>query len=151
MPSDKKFDYRIRIQVREESPDGVLLDCLKNERHPTYSHKEMLLWALRAYWLPIAYELQQESGKQLWSEHHLKRMALDSIHQLRQQIAYLESVFDVGQKETPYANQVVLDRPMANGDAVSGRMPPLAASQSATNQTQESWFDSDDLFDSRID
>lgn len=92
--SIKKFDYRVRIQVAADSPDGILLDCLKNERHQSYSHKEMLLWALRAYWMPIAYQLQQEQGKRPLSESQIKRMAQDAIHQLRQQIAYLQSTFD---------------------------------------------------------
>ncbi len=169
--STKKFDYRVRIQVAAESPDGILLDCLKNERHQSYSHKEMLLWALRAYWMPIAYQLQQEQGKRSLSEAQMKRMAQDAIHQLRQQIAYLQSTFGVEQNlSTEGANASQLSQQLlsllaahqvAEPDTLeqsvapaisSGDLKPKSASieDTSANQQKDRWYDSDDLFDSEI-
>jgi hypothetical protein len=91
MTNRKIIDYRVRIQVAEDSPDGVLLDFLKNERHPSFSHKEMVLWALRGYWMAIAFRQRLELGDALVSDAQIQRMALDTIHQLRQQISYIQS------------------------------------------------------------
>lgn len=178
--SIKKFDYRVRIQVAAESPDGILLDCLKNERHQSYSHKEMLLWALRAYWMPIAYQLQQEQGKQFLSDAQMRRMAQHAIHQLRQQITYLQSTFGVEQnlstQETigalgnyganvPHLSQQLLSFLVANQVAESdtleqstaplidsGNLKPesTAVEGASADQQKELWYDSEDLFDSEI-
>ncbi|MBE9009751.1 hypothetical protein IQ250_05990 [Pseudanabaenaceae cyanobacterium LEGE 13415] len=169
--STKKFDYRVRIQVAADSPDGILLDCLKNERHQSYSHKEMLLWALRAYWMPIAYQLQQEQGKQSLSESQMKRMAQDAIHQLRQQIAYLQSTFGVEQTlsiegaNAPQLSQQLLSLLAAHQVSEPDTSEQSAASSikpgdlnpestpietESTNQQKDLWYDSEDLFDSEI-
>lgn len=169
--STKKFDYRVRIQAAADSPDGILLDCLKNERHQSYSHKEMLLWALRAYWMPIAYRLQQEQGKRSLSETQMKRMAQDAIHQLRQQIAYLQSTFDVEQNLStegaisPQLSQQLLSLLAAHqfsepealeqsaAPAIySGDLKPESTSieEGSTDQQKDLWYDSEDLFDSEI-
>jgi hypothetical protein len=95
MGSKKMFDYRIRIQVAEDSPDGVLLDFLKNERHPSFSHKEMVLWALRGYWMAIALRQRWElEGTGM--EAQVGRSAVDGVYQLRQQMAYIQSTFERG-------------------------------------------------------
>lgn len=173
--SIKKFDYRVRIQVAADSPDGILLDCLKNERHQSYSHKEMLLWALRAYWMPIAYQLQQEQGQRSLSESQMKRMAQDAIHQLRQQIAYLQLTFGV--EQTLSAEGVITLHPSNQllPLLATHRMPGAASSAQYAEQTsalttdsgnlqpestlttepiadnqKDLWYDSEDLFDSQI-
>jgi hypothetical protein len=176
--STKKFDYRVRIQVAADSPDGILLDCLKNERHQSYAHKEMLLWALRAYWMPIAYQLQQEQGKQSLSEAQMKRMAQDAIHQLRQQIAYLQSTFGVEQNLSTEGTISALGNYGANAPHLSQQLLSLLAAhqvaepdtleqsalaidsgnlnlepsieQVSADQQKDLWYDSEDLFDSEI-
>jgi hypothetical protein len=169
--STKKFDYRVRIQVAADSPDGILLDCLKNERHQSYSHKEMLLWALRAYWMPIAYQLQQEQGKRSLSEAQMKRMAQDAIHQLRQQITYLQSTFGVEQNlSTEGANASQLSQQLlsllaahqvAEPDTLEQSVAPgidsddlkaesTSIKEASADQQKDLWYDSEDLFDSEI-
>ncbi|MGG6269085.1 hypothetical protein ACQ4M3_32960 [Leptolyngbya sp. AN03gr2] len=169
--SIKKFDYRVRIQVAAESPDGILLDCLKNERHQSYSHKEMLLWALRAYWMPIAYQLQQEQGKRSLSEAQMKRMAQDAIHQLRQQIAYLQSTFGIEQNLSTEgaispqlsqqllalfaAHQVAEPETLENSaappiDSGDLKLESTSIEGEVTNDQKNLWYDSEDLFGSEI-
>lgn len=168
--SIKKFDYRVRIQVAADSPDGILLDCLKNERHQSYSHKEMLLWALRAYWMPIAYQLQQEQGKRSLPEAQMKRMAQDAIHQLRQQIAYLQSTFGVEPNLStegiaPQLSQQLLSllaahqvtepdtlEQAATPEIGSGDLRPESTSieRASADPQKDLWYDSEDLFDSEI-
>lgn len=172
--STKKFDYRIRIQVAAESPDGILLDCLKNERHHSYSHKEMLLWALRAYWMPIAYQLQQEEGKQSLTEAQMKRMAQDAIYQLRQQIAYLRSTFGIEQTlsteealspqlvrqlfallaahQSTEADSLAQSSALASASTIDSDslQPETITGRAFVELQKDLWYDSDDLFDSEI-
>lgn len=178
--STKKFDYRVRVQVAIDSPDGVLLDCIKNERHQSYSHKEMLLWALRAYWMPIAYQLRREQGDLLLSDAQMKRIAQDAIYQLRQQIAYLQSTFGIDQNPTPegsvgamaaHPSQQLLsllatnrtmevnniEQTTATGIATTpisnsnNTETELASASELRDQTpEEQWYDSEDLFDSEL-
>ncbi|MBD1822936.1 hypothetical protein H6F51_10600 [Cyanobacteria bacterium FACHB-DQ100] len=178
--STRKFDYRVRIQVAAESPDGILLDCIKNERHQSYSHKEMLLWALRAYWMPIAYQLRREQGELSLSDAQMKRIAQDAIHQLRQQITYLQSTFGIDQNSPPegsvgamaaHPSQQLLSLLAANRTMEMNNIEQLTATGIATtpiansnnsetdltsasessNQTpKEQWYDSEDLFDSEL-
>ena len=163
--STKKFDYRVRVQVAADSPDGVLLDCIKNERHQSYSHKEMLLWALRAYWMPTAYQLQREQGDSSISDAQMKRIALDAIHQLKQQISYLQSTFEVGQDHptegviapssqslrslvathaNPETTAAISSNPANASETIS------IADGEVSQEPGEKWYDSDDLFDSQV-
>lgn len=172
--STKKFDYRVRIQVAADSPDGILLDCIKNERHQSYSHKEMLLWALRAYWMPIAYQLRREQGELSLSDAQMKRIAQDAIHQLKQQIAYLQSTFGIEQNTTPegsvgamaaHPSQQLLSllagsrvAETLNLEQTISEITPINATATETlssedhssEQQSEEWYDSEDLFDSDI-
>ena len=178
--STKKFDYRVRIQVAAESPDGILLDCIKNERHQSYSHKEMLLWALRAYWMPIAYQLRREQGEVSLSDAQMKRIAQDAIHQLRQQITYLQSTFGIDHPSSSegslgamaaHPSQQLLSLLTANRTletnsteqataAITATTPATKSSEEETELTspieasaqdsKEQWYDSDDLFGSEL-
>jgi hypothetical protein len=87
-----RYDYRSRIQVPVDSPEAALLEYLKQERHLIYSHKEMVLSALRAYWLPFAYADRQRHGAPV-AQDDLKRLAQDAIHRLKQQALYLQEAF----------------------------------------------------------
>jgi hypothetical protein len=140
MSKANKFDYRVRIQVSAESHDGILLDCLKNERHPSYSHKEMLLWALRAYWLPIAYQIRQVSGEPCQTEAQLRQMAIHSIHQLKQQIAYLQTLFELPPDALERTPAIA---PSFVQESVTGLALPHLP-----EKIGEVWFESEDLFES---
>ncbi|MBW4440372.1 MAG: hypothetical protein KME10_03880 [Plectolyngbya sp. WJT66-NPBG17] len=171
----RKFDYRVRVQVAAESPDGILLDFLKNERHRSYSHKEMLLWALRAYWMPIAYQLRREQGEQSLTEAQLKRMAQDAIYQLRQQIAYLRSTFGIEQPssteealspqlaqqffsllashQSAEVDGLVQSSAISSGLTISsGSLQPESTvmERESADSHKELWYDSEDLFESEI-
>ena len=59
MPEPKKqANFSFRYQPAKDSTDAVLLDYLKN--HAVLDTKTLILDALRAFWLPFAY---QESPK----------------------------------------------------------------------------------------
>jgi hypothetical protein len=109
------FDYRVRVQVKIDSPDAVLLDFIRNERHGAYSHKEMLLWAFRAYWMPFA---QQQAGT-IQSETQLRQIALRSIYQLEKHIEYIGETFGLDSLEATAKPDRQLWLPLGNrsGDA----------------------------------
>jgi hypothetical protein len=159
MGSKKMFDYRVRIQVAEDSPDGVLLDFIKNERHPSFSHKEMVLWALRGYWMAIALRQRSEVGNTSVSDAQIQRMALDTIHQLRQQIVYVRSACDMPEqlgsstsenransrgKRLGKLRKGEQDRPLI--ERSSERITVINSPQAKP----EDWYGGADLFDSSV-
>lgn len=87
-----RYDYRTRIQVPMNSSDAVLLDYLKTDYRQVASQKEMQLSALRAYWLPIAYEALRERGGSV-SDEELARMAQNCILHLRERAEMLRQRF----------------------------------------------------------
>ncbi len=134
------FDYRVRVQVKTGSPDAVLLDFIRNERHGAYSHKEMLLWAFRAYWMPFA---QQQAGM-IQSEAELRQIALRSIYQLEKHIEYIRETFGLAPLEA-MAKVTVKGAQRyegANHGAIA-TPPPIAPI--------DQWYeDEDDLFNSTV-
>lgn len=88
----QRYDYRTRIQVPMNSSDAVLLDYLKTDYRQVASQKEMQLSALRAYWLPIAYESLRERGGSV-SDEELSRMAQNCILHLRERAEVLRQRF----------------------------------------------------------
>jgi hypothetical protein len=138
MTNRKMIDYRVRIQVAEDSPDGVLLDFLKHERHPSFSHKEMVLWALRGYWMAIAFRQRSELEGGTVSEVRVQRIVQDSIHQLNQQITYLQSTSEMGLNST--TDEAMLPR----------QEEKAFAGQPAATRLVLAWDEGEDLFDSRI-
>jgi hypothetical protein len=172
MTNRKMIDYRVRIQVAEDSPDGVLLDFLKHERHPSFSHKEMVLWALRGYWMAIAFRHQRELGDESMSEAQMQRLALDAIHQLKQQITYIQTTFGMEQiwDEDLFApggsssHKLPCYR-VTDGAPESRADPPSSRKLARTKQSvvdgaiasavnfqvgHGDWYEGDDLFDSRV-
>jgi hypothetical protein len=137
MGSKKTFDYRIRIQVAEDSPDGVLLDFIKNERHPSFSHKEMVLWALRGYWMAIAFRQRQELGEDKMPEPQIRQMGIDTVHQLKQQIAYIQATFEIEVMEGSYRETISSEQ--------GGK-----AKATVLEKPIGDWDEGDDLFDSSI-
>jgi hypothetical protein len=135
------FDYRVRVQVKTESPDAVLLDFLRNERQGSYSHKEMLLWALRAYWMPFA---QQQYARSTQSETQLRHIALSSIYQLEKHIDYIRETFGLVSLES---------RPKAEVDGLNryGNSNHAARPTSPPAKPIDQWYkDEEDLFDSTV-
>jgi hypothetical protein len=82
----ERFDYRLRIQVPEDSTEAILLRYLMENKNPIYSHKEMALLAFKACWLPYACEQAIQRGDTGLSEEELKRIAADAFDYLQERI-----------------------------------------------------------------
>lgn len=84
----QQLNFRWRSQPSATSPDGILLSYL-NDQLPSVK-SEMILKALRAYWLAEAYQACNKKRGQ-----ELKKLAQQMIFSLEQQITYLRVVFNL--------------------------------------------------------
>lgn len=88
----KQLDFRLRYQVRRDSPDGILLDYLRS-KETEFPTRQMVLWSLSAYWRPLAC---QWTGQ--FSEERLQAIARLSIGLLQKQIEFLAHTFGLEQE-----------------------------------------------------
>ena len=84
-----RLDVRLRFQPKAKSLDGVLFGYLKPSRE-NIVYQEMILKALRAFWLPEAYRQTGEKKGQA-----LKKLAQDMIFTLEEHANYLRSEFEI--------------------------------------------------------
>jgi hypothetical protein len=91
--NDDRGNYRLRIQAPPDNPDCVLFDYLMMQGHSIYSHKEMALAALRAYWMPIAYEHYRHQLGIPLPDVQLRQMARNAIAHLRERAEMLNHHF----------------------------------------------------------
>jgi hypothetical protein len=83
--SGNKARVRFVFEPDRSSPNGVTYAWLL---HETYNGKEKASTAVRAFWLPFAY---QDSGNH--SEAELKELAQQSIWRMEEQIQHLRETF----------------------------------------------------------
>jgi hypothetical protein len=86
---DNRLDIKFRFRPSPSTPDAILLNYLKKQEVSLVSH-EMILKALRAFWLPDAYH--HGGGKK---HHELKKLAGNMILVLEEQANYLRTVFGI--------------------------------------------------------
>jgi len=87
--NSNRLDVRFRFQPQSKSLDGVLFGYLKPSRK-NIVYQEMILKALRAFWLPEAYRQTGEKKGQA-----LKKLAQDMIFTLEEHANYLRSEFGI--------------------------------------------------------
>jgi hypothetical protein len=83
-----RLDISFRFRPVSNSLDGVLLSYLKNDSSPI--SREMILKALRAFWLP---EAHQRTGAK--KGQALTRLAEDMIFALEEQADHLRREFSI--------------------------------------------------------
>ena len=83
-----RLDIKFRFRPLSNSLDGVLLSYLKKESSPISC--EMMLKALRAFWLP---EAHQRTGAK--KGQALTKLAEDMIFALEEQANYLRTEFSI--------------------------------------------------------
>jgi hypothetical protein len=83
-----RLDIKFRFRPVSNSLDGVLLSYLKKDSSPI--SREMILKALRAFWLP---EAHQRTGAK--KGQALKKLAEDMIFALEEQANYLRTEFSI--------------------------------------------------------
>ena len=86
----KKIDFRFRMRTDTASALGILFDYLSEGSYPPYSSREMVIQALKSYWMPFAYCRSDFNQRSV-----AKRLARESIASLQQQIRELEEYFEL--------------------------------------------------------
>ena len=93
----QQLDIKFRFQPLRSSPDGILLDYIKNRQELDSISNEMVLKALRAYWLADAYQnCGAKKGQQL------KKLAINMIFALEEHANYLRTVFGIERIQPVY-------------------------------------------------
>jgi hypothetical protein len=95
------FDYRFELITDLADPDVVLLTYLMEDDSYDYSHEEMVLSALRAYWMPIAYEYHRTHFNHPIRATQLRAMARNAIHHLRERAEMLNQLFSANLDQAP--------------------------------------------------
>lgn len=88
----ERYDYRLRIQVPIDSPEALLLKYLKHDGNRVFSHREMVITAITAYWLVFAYRDAHQLGLAV-SDTDMQGVVRDSIYRLNHQASYLQTFF----------------------------------------------------------
>ncbi len=92
-PTADRYDYQLRIQVPFHTRDALLLAYLRqSQQHPLIPHRDMVLIALRSYWLPFAYDRQMTNDDHL-SDPGFKHLVKTAIAELRGQAQSLHQHF----------------------------------------------------------
>jgi hypothetical protein len=109
--NDNRCNYRLNIQTPLDNPDRVLFDYLMLPRAVAmYSHKEMALAALRAYWMPIAYEHYRHQLGVPLADVQLRQMARNAIAHLRERAEMLNHHFCAELDQIPIPRFTRADR-----------------------------------------
>lgn len=150
-------DFRFRMQTQTSTSEGVLLDYIRNGYHPSFSAKEMVVRALKAYWLPFAYRDHQDV---LVIPAMQKRLAREAISSLKQQIRDLEQSFElVSETSEPiglattgipvyfHSGQPSFHNLSCGGVEQVSEIPQPQSVNEANGKGDKQWID-EDLFDS---
>ena len=84
----KRFAFQWNYQTFEDSANGKLIRYLQKGRIRPL--RELMLQALRSYWLPIALEEQGD-----YSQEELQEFAEEAVYELRRQADYIAFKFKV--------------------------------------------------------
>lgn len=85
----KPIEIRVRINVEFDSSEAILADYLHDAKVAPYPLREMVMLALKSYWLPFAYKRQKLKGEKL------HQATLDSIYRLQLHLQYLQSMMGI--------------------------------------------------------
>jgi hypothetical protein len=90
----ERRNFTFRYQPYANTPDSILIDHLQTG-DAVRSGKEMVLLAIRAFWLPLAY---YEAGN--FSEEEIRRIGLMCCHALEHQITYIRLLLQLPASST---------------------------------------------------
>lgn len=147
----EQVDFHFRYQAGNESLYALLLRYLQAKKHGSrkllvedlaeFPKEQMVLWALFAFWHPLACKALGS-----FNETQLKQKARNAIYQLLQHINYLIEIFDLDPQE--FMLQVPgqqLNGKATFNQAPSGRSiepitvtsPSITASELVTDEANE--------------
>jgi hypothetical protein len=95
------FEYHFSLEIERNSPDVALIKYLMENDSYEHSHEEMLLSALRAYWMPIAYEFHRTEFNYPIRDDQLQRMARKAVSHLRERAEMIDQHFAIRLRHAP--------------------------------------------------
>ena len=116
----KSIELRFRCQAKKISQQGYLFDFLQNDEVSTC--KEMILQALKAYWMPIAMAKTNH-----FSDDELEFVGLRAIQELKRQM--IEIAMSVGLDE----REIYPQNPATGTELVE--LPPKADAENSLTET----------------
>jgi hypothetical protein len=134
------YTYRFQTKVKIDTVNKVLTSFLKN-KDGDLTERERVLWAVSAFWLPLA---MQESGN--YTRQEITLHGLSAIQRLQQQIAYLALLLDLQIPNTcpllystsahSEAAKLNTQFPKYGTEGRQAQMPEASASQDSSTETE---------------
>lgn len=124
--------YKFQTKIRKDSTTATLATFLK-QKDGELSEREMVQWAIQAFWLPLA---MKESGS--YTQEEINRYGLAAIQRLQHQITYLCLVLNL---ELPHfsvlspSNVTEFETPVSSK---GNKYPKSLAVKKTTNSARES-------------
>ncbi|MBV8885930.1 MAG: hypothetical protein JO235_18310 [Chroococcidiopsidaceae cyanobacterium CP_BM_RX_35] len=85
----KTIEIRLRIKVEYDSSEAVLVEYLRDVEATPYPFREMVMLALKTFWLPYAYKHLKVTSEQL------HQVTLESIYGLLIHLQRLQSMIGI--------------------------------------------------------
>ncbi len=124
----KQANFSFRYQPSSDSTDAVLLDYLKN--HAVLDTKTLILDALRAFWLPFAY---QESPE--YTDEQVKRIGWHCIFTLLNHIERICCILDLDRTQLEIWAKPGVARDGSRGEILTPKVENHQDSNQANNHS----------------
>ncbi len=86
----QKVDFQLQIETDTSNEVGIVLNYIERGDHPDFSAREMVLKAVKAFWLPYVYYDKHLSSVSI---HLYKHIAREAVARLKEQIREIERIF----------------------------------------------------------
>ena len=124
----KQANFSFRYQPSSDSTDAVLLDYLKN--HAVLDTKTLILDALRAFWLPFAY---QESPE--YNDEQVKRIGWHCIFTLLNHIERICCILELDRTQLEIWAKPGFARDGSRGEILTPKVENHQDSNQANNHS----------------
>ncbi len=124
----KQANFSFRYQPSSDSTDAVLLDYLKN--HAVLDTKTLILDALRAFWLPFAY---QESPE--YNDEQVQRIGWHCIFTLLNHIERIGCILELDRSQLEIWAKPGVARDGSRGEILTPKVENHQDSNQANNHS----------------
>ncbi|MHC5917641.1 MAG: hypothetical protein ACYTXE_43210 [Nostoc sp.] len=112
-------EFRLRSRVKTDSPEAMLFKYL-NSRNTLYPAKDMVMIAISSYWLPLAYQAQEQPVD---IEPHIRAC----LYRLQLHSSYLMGL--LGEIPSQAAMMIAVDRNSLSSLSLPSNIPPTEPSK----------------------
>ncbi|MEJ6486124.1 hypothetical protein N0Y54_33515 [Nostoc punctiforme UO1] len=112
-------EFRLRSRVKADSPEAMLFKYL-NSRNTLYPAKDMVIIAISSYWLPLAYQAQEQPVD---LEPHIRAC----LYRLQLHSSYLMGL--LGEIPSQAATMIAVDRNSLSSLSLPSNIPATEPSK----------------------